>query len=161
MNDEKNVIDIICQTHSQVSERVILLKDMMTKFAKEDIFDNLKEVLTFFSKHIPIHFAYEEIMIDELKTTNLKQNEHNMIDEILNEHKKLIKVFGKMSGLIEGIEKVNSNLKEDFIELVNDLLEMLPKHAKKEDRLLFPVAQRKLNNKQKEEIELKISKIHL
>ena len=158
MNDEWNVIDMISQTHFQVSEKAILLDDMVTIFAKADILDNLEKLLPFFTKQIPIHFAYEEIMIDELKTTNLNQHEHNMIDEILNEHNKLANKFDKMSGLIEKTEKVNSNLKEEFIELVNDLIEMLPKHAEKEDRLLFPLAQRKLNNKQKEGIELKISR---
>lgn len=155
--NKNDIVDIIFQTHTAGKERTIIYKNTVLKLENEDISDTIKEIVTFFSSQIPVHFKSEEIIIDILKTMVLSANNLNAINEILTEHKDMIE---KLEELKNQTKKNSKALKEDSIEKMNNLIEQLFDHAKKEDQILFPLARERINEKQKEELRIKIENLH-
>ena len=154
---KNSIVDIIFQTHTSGKERVIFFKSTASALDNEDISDTLKEFVAFFSSHLPLHFKSEEILIDMLKNIELPVNDINDINKILTEHKDMEK---ELKELKTQVEKSDSALQEDSIEKMNNLIEQLFEHAKKEDQILYPLAQEKINEKLKEKLRSKIQHLH-
>jgi len=158
-NKKKNVLGIIYQTHHQEKERMILIEDILSKFSDDTSLDSLEMILDFFNKHIPVHFACEETMIHALDDCRLTPDERDITSMILREHEDLRGKFDKIKSLIMKIKGGDKNLRDGLIEAVNEAMNLLTIHAKKEDDLLYPLAQKKLTEAQKQDIDKKVSKI--
>lgn len=155
--NKNDIIDIIFQTHTSGSERIIIFKSIASTLENKDIADTLKEFVAFFSSHLPLHFKCEEILIDILKTIELPPGNINDINKILTEHKNIEKELKELK--IQS-EKNDSTLPEYTIEKMNTLIEQLYDHSKKEDEILYPLAQEKINDKLKENLRVKIEHLH-
>ncbi|MEA3548859.1 MAG: hemerythrin domain-containing protein [Thermodesulfobacteriota bacterium] len=155
--NKNDIVDIIFQTHTSGKERIIIFKIVASQLENEDISETLKEFVVFFSSHLPLHFKSEEILIDILKTIELPVNNINDISNLLTEHKSMEK---ELEELKIQVEKSDSALQEDSIQKMNKLIEQLFQHSKKEDQILFPLAQEKINGKLKEKLRSKIEHLH-
>ena len=158
---KKKVLDLIYKTHSQGVEKSIFMRDFILKHDRANFYDDIYDTLEFFYKHIPIHFAYEEVVINTLlKGNNLTKDEISLMDRILGEHKTLTMNFEKIKELAAKIEKVkNHELKEDFMEIVNETIYSLIKHAELEDERLYPLIEAKADGSLLVVVEKEISRI--
>ena len=155
--NKNDIVDIIFQTHTSGTERIIIFKIIASQLENEDISDTLNEFVVFFSSHLPLHFKSEEILIDILKTIELPVSNINDISNLLTEHKNMEK---ELKELKIQVEKSDSALQEDSIQKMNKLIEQLFEHSKKEDQILFPLAQEKINGELKEKLRSKIEHLH-
>ena len=154
------VLNIIYNTHNEGKEKAIFLKDLILKCDKSNLFEDVTDTLKFLYKHIPLHFAYEEVVIKELlNSPNLTKEEICSMDKILGEHEVLRVEFQKISEIAFEIEKGNKGQKEEFLKNVIDTINALAKHAEYEDQYLFPIAGAKCSDKMLSTIEKEASRI--
>jgi hemerythrin-like domain-containing protein len=157
---KESVLEIIYKTHTRGTEKALFTIDFVRKFNDENIFSKLADILQFFYKHIPIHFKYEEIVIGVLTSKyELSEKEKQLIENILSEHNLMTKNFQAIKELTAKKEGSGDGAQEQLVELVNDTLDMLIKHAEMEDTLLYPLADAKLRDEHLELIKKEISNI--
>jgi len=151
---KKNVLDVICQTHTEGKEKALFAREFLEKVGEADVSLKIDEMLEFFYSHIPVHFLLEEMMMSELmKAPGLTKDDKLLMGRIADEHELIKKNFERIKEMAEKIKKGNTSLKEPLINLVQETLEALLDHAEVEDNLLFPLANSKLEDKQLEIIK--------
>jgi hemerythrin-like domain-containing protein len=157
---KENALDVVYRTHTEGKEKALFTRDFVHKFSDENIFSKLQEIIEFFYRHIPVHFKYEEIVIDTLKNNfELDGNEKQLVEKILTEHDLMRNNFEKIKELTVKTKKGIAGMREKLIELVNDTLEILIKHAEIEDKSLFPLINSKLKDEHIEIIKKQIVKV--
>ena len=154
-------LELVYKTHTEGKEKVVLLRDFLDKCEGTSFCENVQGTMEFFYKHIPLHFAYEEILMNALlKSNKLTEGEASCIDRIFKEHKTLKTNFEKLNKMsIEMGNKCNKEQKEDFLRLVNDTVDDLIKHAEYEDQYLYPVSELKADDVLLSAIQKEMSKI--
>jgi len=158
---KKKVLDVVYNTHGEGKEKIIFLKDFILKHDGIDFCESIQETLEFFYKHIPLHFAYEEVVINVLLRNNkLTKDELSYTDRIMQEHISLRKNFEKLKEMSAKIGKgATKEQREDFLCMVNETVEALIKHAEYEDQYFYPSAEMKADDAMRSVIEKEISKI--
>jgi hemerythrin-like domain-containing protein len=154
------VVELVYRTHTEGKEKAVLMRDYIANHKKPDYNEDIAGTLDFFYKHIPLHFAYEEVVIRALlKARTLTEEEAANFNKILEEHKPLLANFENLSEMAEKIDEGGIKQKEAFFGAVNDTIYYLIKHAEFEDEYLFPVAEIKITDKLTGDIEKEISRI--
>ena len=157
MEVKKDIIDIVCQTHTEVKEKIAFLKDLLVVLDKNSVWEDTKDILGFFNKNLVNHFKSEEILISVLKrNVELQPNEIEIVNEILEEHKIILEKVSKLNKLAKKFNSQDKELREEFIEICHDIIDVFLTHADKEDKMFFPFVRQKINKKQFKEIEKRI-----
>ena len=157
---KNKALDLVYNTHTEGKEKIVFLKEYLLKHDDSKFYDNMYDTLEFFYKHIPLHFAYEEVVINALlKRKVLTKDEVSNMNRILEEHKVLKTNFEKLKEMAAKMDKGNKEQREDFVEIVNDTVCGLIKHAEFEDEHLFPVADIKTDDSLLSSIEKEMSRI--
>ena len=159
MKNKKDIIDIICQSHGEIREKLVFIKELLVVFDKDNVWKDIRDVLNFFDKNIVKHFKDEEILISVLKRdTQLQTDESEIIIQILQEHKELLEKYEDLKKIAEKFDYDNQTIKENFVMLSHNIIEKLLSHAEYEDKNFFPFVRQKLKKKQLKEIEEMITK---
>ena len=146
MEVKKDIIDIICQTHTEVKEKIAFLKDLLFVIDKNSVWKDTKDILGFFNKNLVNHFKSEEILISVLKRdVELQPNEIEIVNEILEEHVTILEKFSKLNKLAKKFNTRDKELREEFIEISHDIIDVILTHADKEDKIFFPFVRQKCN----------------
>ncbi len=157
MEIEKNIISIICETHTEMKEKIWILKNMLTTFDKNEVWDETSTILMFFNTTLVKHFKRGDILISMLyKIGKLSEFEKETIDGILQDHKTLLDKFDKLNEIIKKFTPYNHLIREKFIEIYTGIIDLLLLHADKEDKTLYPIARRELKKEHLNELEKKI-----
>ncbi len=121
-------------------------KRIETKFneLKKSNRENFKENFKSFRFELEKHFVIEENAI--LKTYNPEKYNYEIVQKTIKEHKEILDIIKRMSEQLEQEESVGIVIFED----------MLMKHKKFEDEVLYPKLDEELNPEQKKEIIEKI-----
>ncbi len=148
-------LELVYKTHKDGREKAILLGDLILQVDGTGFHEDIQDTLKFFYTHIPLHFAYEEVMIRALlKSADLNDDEAAVIDKILREHQTLSSAFERINvhalKMHNGFDKAQ---KEDFLQLVTDTVESLIQHTEYEDRCLYPMADPKISDSLAKSIE--------
>ena len=140
---KNKTLDLVYRTHGEGKEKIVFLRDFVLKHDRTNFYENIQDTLEFFYKHIPLHFAYEEVVINALlKNNKLTRDQLSNIDRIMQEHIILKKNFEKLKEMSTKIGKRSTKeQREDFLCIVNETVEALIKHAEYEDQYLYPVAE--------------------
>ncbi len=151
------ILDLIYDTHTEGVEKTVFMQDFILKYDRANFCEDTADTLDFFYKHIPLHFAYEETVINELlKSRALTKDERACLDSILEEHKVLTASFEKIKAMAGEISKGDNKLREQFMSLVNETIYTLIKHAEYEDKYLFPLADAKADESMLRVVEKEI-----
>jgi hemerythrin-like domain-containing protein len=154
-----DVLDIVLQKHTEGKEKIVFLKDIVEKCSQDNVYEDTHELVKFFYFHIPVHFKAEEALIDILNNKIAKNSkETKCISEILAEHEVMLDKFCRLKELADKF-KTRNNVREEYIELMNNLCEELAAHAAKEDNILFPMAKEKLTQDDLEKLKKAVAKI--
>lgn len=154
------ILDLVYRTHCEGKEKTVIMTDFLIKYDRTDLCEESAETLKFFDKHIPIHFAYEELVINALLDSGkLEAGEATDMKKILDEHGILKKNFDKIQVMASDREKIGPWNKEEFARVLNETLAALLKHAEFEDKSLFPLAERKLDENTINALEKEMLKI--
>lgn len=157
---KKNVLDVICQTHTEGKEKALFAREFLEKVGDGDVSLKIDEMLEFFYGHIPVHFLLEEMMMSELiKVPSLTKDDKLLLGRIADEHESMKRNFEEILRMDEKIKKGEESLRELLKKLMKETLEALLNHAELEDNLLFPLANSKLDEEQLEVIKEKIAGI--
>lgn len=125
---------------SQFSEEIELLRVSLPYIGTEEACNNIKRVIDFFNQNINVHFAYEEqnlfnivLMIGELE---IKQ----IVRELQQEHIIILSKYDQLKDIVlkHGFSFQDEKIKEDFVRLSKEMIELTLRHARKEDEKLFP-----------------------
>lgn len=157
----KKILDIIYNTHTEGKEKLLFMKDFIPKHESSNYYEDMNDTVKFFYKHIPLHFAYEEVLINALlKSDKLNKDDISFVNRILEEHCEIRSKFEKIKEMAERNGKdPKKEMKEDFICLVHETIYTIIKHAELEDERLFPLAELKVDEAMLSEIKLGISKL--
>lgn len=155
------ILNLIYSTHNEGKEKIVFLRDFILKHDGSCFTNDIRNTLKFFYKHIPLHFAYEEVVINALLKSNLlTKEETSSMNKILDEHIILKSNFEKLNVLSGKMYKAcTKEQQEDFLCLVNKTVEDLIKHAEYEDQYFYPIANTKVNDALLSSIEKEISRI--
>ncbi len=157
---KEKVLDIIYHKHTEGKEKTVFLKDFILKKEKGGFNEDIFSMLDFFYKHIPLHFAYEETVINELlKSKALTKDEALCLNKILSEHKMLLADFENIKETAEKSAKAGKGQREEFMALVNEAIHALIAHADFEDKYLYPLADAKADDKVLGAVKKAISRI--
>ncbi|MBN1621261.1 MAG: hemerythrin domain-containing protein [Endomicrobiales bacterium] len=157
MTSNKSIIEIIFNTHHVVSEKVIMLRAIVKRYSAENLLENTESILNFFNKILVEHFKKEDELIKVIRRDiKLTDIESKIISEISEEHTIFLKDFSRLTEIAGNLKP---ELKEDFIEICNNVTDKLTIHAEKEDNVIYRIGKEQLNRQQLDEIEDAISKI--
>ncbi len=154
-------LNLVYRTHNEGKEKTAFLTDFILRHDKSNFYEDIYDSLVFFYKHIPVHFIYEEVLINALlDSRSLNAEEISSMERILEEHKKLKNSFEKIKETAAKMETCKtSELKECFMDLVNDTIFALIKHAEYEDERLYPIIEAKAGESVLTAVEKEMSKI--
>jgi hemerythrin-like domain-containing protein len=69
----------------------------------------------------------------------------NLIEKLIDEHRRLNALIGEMEGMITGLkDPVSQAVQEKFRGLIDPLIELLEIHGELETRELFPILQKRI-----------------
>jgi hemerythrin-like domain-containing protein len=155
------VLDLIHNTHGEGKEKAIFVGDLIIKADKSNFYDDLNDTMKFFYKHIPLHFAYEEALINTLLKNNvLAEDEIVCMNKILQEHREMKTNFEHLNAMSLKMDRgVSRSQKEEFLAIVNETVDALIKHAQYEDQFLYPVAGQKCDGNLLSIVEKEMAKI--
>jgi hemerythrin-like domain-containing protein len=158
----QRIISLLYQTHSETKEKVLIMNDFLLKYDRANFYEDTSDALSFLYKHIPLHFAYEEIVINTLlKKGTLAESEKSNLGKILDEHKALLGHFNKIQVITIERDKGGRDRREEYISEINETLALLMSHAEFEDEYLFPLAEKMIDDAEFGRIKEEISKIAL
>jgi hemerythrin-like domain-containing protein len=122
--------------------------------------ERVNEIIAFFTGHLQEHFEMEENLISILRMNNheCSNDELQLLDEILQEHKMLTANFNQLSIVAEAYAGSNDRgIREIFTALTCDIIDKLLAHAGKEDQVLYPLARKIVSVEQLLEIGRKFA----
>ncbi|MFH1227492.1 MAG: hemerythrin domain-containing protein [Planctomycetota bacterium] len=126
--------------HSQLSEEIGVFKLAMPYVYTSEAFNNVRNVMSFFIDTIAPHFEGEERNLFPVALVLGNMQIKQAVRELQHEH---ITMLGKMDVLKEVILKLgfsinDEQVKDEFVRLSKDIIELIILHARKEDEELFP-----------------------
>lgn len=128
----------------------LILTQLIKKNAPEykglpkTIEDKVNYTINFFKSELTVHFEKEEkILYSAVKNKN--QQVDDLFEEIIAEHKKIKNLVDDLSA------------EDDKVNILNELGELLEKHIRKEERILFEKIQELLSEEELSILETKLS----
>ncbi|OGS20557.1 MAG: hypothetical protein A2252_09875 [Elusimicrobia bacterium RIFOXYA2_FULL_39_19] len=157
----KEIIDVIYGMNTGGKEKMFFLKTLTIDLLdKEDVWDDIDNLREFFNKQLIVHFRNEGIMINIMeRELALTTEEKGILSEILAEHAVIIKEYEELNKFIEKYKNnpQDRHIRESVIDAAHKIFGLLPPHAAKEDKYLYPLAKEKLSDKHLKELEEKIA----
>ncbi|MGA2090400.1 MAG: hemerythrin domain-containing protein [Endomicrobiales bacterium] len=148
----KNIINILYETHDDIKEKIIVMKDALKILDTDTLRTRKDDIISFFNTHLNVHFKKEEILIaTTYKYHTITPKEQQILAEIISEHVQLLNKYKKFIVLSDQVDKRHSQHNDDFILVFYDILDTLLKHAEKEDTLVYPILQKYLDATQLKE----------
>jgi len=144
---EFDIISLIQNEHSTYLEKHDILKKIIFDLLdKDNPWGDVKEFLSFFDNVLLKHFEDEAVVIKLLLDNKaLTEGEADIVNTVIKEHGAIIKRINQLSEKGKIYTPLLREVKEDFIANAHDLIELVTKHANKEDAEFFPVARRLLS----------------
>jgi len=122
-------------------ERVVALMRRELESLKKDRVNTvfLDAALDFFRTYAEkLHFKKEEdILFAGLAKKGLSPGLSGIMDELVEEHKVLVKKVDTISGLRNGLVTGDKNQLSEMVRPVEEMLELYPSHMEKEDKHFF------------------------
>jgi hemerythrin-like domain-containing protein len=159
---KNNVLDLVYRTHTEGKEKSVFMKEFILKHDKDNFVGDIRDTMEFFYAHIPVHFAYEEVVIHALTSNKiLSDEETSNFEKIIEEHSALKNKFKNIKGLSDIILKsgAEGGAKVEYLQAVMKTIIALIAHAEFEDVYFYPVAEQKLPDEVLSQLEQEMKKI--
>jgi iron-sulfur cluster repair protein YtfE (RIC family) len=134
----------LAQDHGEVFEALAFFNESLSKITIDNqtsADDCMVNINTFFGKQLSDHFEFEEKEIFPVVLSIGKAQEKHLVRDLQREH---IDIMEKVDQIRDAIiamgypEKCDWNNLEELIKLNKEAIDMLMKHARKEDLQLYP-----------------------
>lgn len=141
----ETVYDQVRRVHKKISEEMIMLGDLLPYLGDEKAYDNLSRVMDFFKQRVLSHFDWEEAQVFPIALAVGELDFKKTIRELQQEHIGIIAKFDVLAEIIlkHGFSFEDEMVKNEFISVSREMIEMMFKHARKEDTDFFPYLERK------------------
>lgn len=128
------------QEHGEVFEKLTLFKKFVSVLPSGSVTDWIRDFREFLEGYVVDHFRFEE---DELFPAVLAigmDKEKDFIQDLQQEHIRVLDKVGQFKDLSSkcGSEPDEKQINE-LVSLSSQIIEMITKHAHKEDNGLFPL----------------------
>lgn len=155
---EKNFVDVVQFIHTQVREKIVFWKGLLPILDRDDIWSDVKQIIDFFNNEVVEHFKIEESMITiAKKNPKNTDGELKVMEEILEEHALIRQNLKGLNEIYRRFDNFDRDIKGSFIETSHKIIDMIVKHAEKEDKDLFPVLRKKISSNDLSKIKKNIS----
>jgi hemerythrin-like domain-containing protein len=152
MSPSENILSLLYKDHDTAREQTAVLQEALVLLDSEALWTRLDEIFAFFNTHVAEHFMKEEVVLDvAAKYRGPGDTETVIFKEILREHSDIRKLYRQLISLRDSFNPHDKDNKENFVKTFNDLVDLLLKHVEKEDRLLYPLLNRWMDEPQREE----------
>jgi hemerythrin-like domain-containing protein len=115
---------------------------------------DLRESLRFFEDELPQHFRHEEQALFPVLARFIGRA--GPIGAMLGEHESLWRNVDEFTALVEGLEDagcaVDAEIARETARLAHHIIFLLRGHIDREDTMLFPLAERTLDERAKREV---------
>jgi len=159
MEDKKGVdiISLIQSDHSNFLEKDDYLNKLLFDFLNKDLSwgkEDVKEFLALFINIILRHFEDEADLVKLLeKKMDVTDNKIIMINAFIQEHETIKKRIGQINIALNDYKPQVREVKENLKKNAHEILELVTKHAQKEDVSLFPLARELLTKSDLEQLQ--------
>ncbi|HAN21063.1 MAG TPA: hypothetical protein DCP51_05240 [Clostridiales bacterium] len=151
---EFDIVSLIQNEHSASLEKHDIIKKLIFDLLDRDNpWEDIKKFLSFFNDVLLKHFEDEGVVIKFLLDNKTITNaEADIVNTVIKEHGVIIKRINQLNEAGKIYTALLREVKEDFIANAHDLIELVTKHANKEDAEFFPVARKLLSKTDLDEI---------
>lgn len=152
--------DILKEDHKLVLKKLDIMAEAITNLENPDSLPRLKEIVTFLSGEVVVHFAKEEeALFPEIE--KFIPREGGPTGMMLIEHEEL---NNSKTNFIKGVEELSKNNNSATAkELIKDngghFINLLRDHISKEDDILFMIAEMHMDEGQVEAVAQLFSEI--
>jgi len=134
------VMDQVKKKHDEFSEELALLQKALPYIYEDKSFDDARKVMEFLEENIAEHFQIEEHQLFSVALVIGDLMIKKLVRELQKEH---IDMLGEMDMIKEIILKLGFDIKrkevrDEFVRISKNILDMIILHARKEDEQLFP-----------------------
>ena len=125
--------------HGMISEEMIFFEKFLEGIDADEVQNYIKRLQRFSDEYIVKHFKFEEEEVFPLILKHGNEKEKRMVQGLQKDH---VEILDKLASFMKTVSSYGSRPNEQQIEeimmLSRVLLEMILRHARKEDLQLFP-----------------------
>ncbi|MGA2091309.1 MAG: hemerythrin domain-containing protein [Endomicrobiales bacterium] len=152
MDSSRNILSLLYKTHDTMREQHALLQEAVMLLDTENVWEKIDDIFSFFTIHLTTHFKKEEIVMDVAAHARpLDDRETAVFNEVFREHVEISLLYERLKTLKNAATACDKESKENYIATFNDVVEQLIKHAQKEDRILYPLLDKRMDEAQRQE----------
>lgn len=139
-NSGKEAAVKLKEQHSQISEEIELFRVSLSYISSKEAYNNIKKVIDFFDQNINAHFTYEEESLFNNILVTGEPEIKQLIRELQQEHIVILGKYNELKDIVlkHGFSFQNEKVKDDFVRLSKKIIELILRHARKEDERLIP-----------------------
>lgn len=143
--NRESVYDYVRSIHKQISEEMLMLKSLLPYLNNSDSYDNLNRVMEFFRGRVIAHFEWEETEVFPVALAVGDLNFKKIIRDLQQQHIVIIGQFDILNDIIlkYGFSFVDDKVKDEFIKVSREMIEIMLRHSRKEDTEFYPFLEAK------------------
>lgn len=142
---EKNFVEDMQFIHTRFREKIVFWRGLLPILDRDNVWSDVKSIMDFLNNEVVAHFKIEETLI-----TTAKKNPKNtagelkIMEEILEEHILIGQNLKELNEIYRKFNSFDKDIRESFIETSHKIIDMIVKHAEKEDKDFFPALRGKI-----------------
>ncbi len=140
MNSGKETAVKLKEQHSQISEGIELFRVSLPYMGGKKAYNDIKKVIDFFNQNVVAHFTYEEQNLFNIILAAGEPEIKQVVKELQQEHIVILGKYNELKDIVlrHGFSFQDEKVKDGFFALSKKIIELILRHARKEDEKLIP-----------------------
>ena len=146
-------LTVLLEGHEKGLAKLALLEGVVEKLKRGRVADalpRLHEVLEFFNGELRAHFLHEEDGLFPVLASVIGRM--GPVEAMKEEHQSIWRTVGALEERIAELEQDSAGTLEEIERGATHVLGLLRSHIQKENEMLFPLAEHRLSDRDKQEV---------